>query len=70
MIIMKQEQSILEWASHVLEERVASLKAVQDVQFVRNFLFRIDPEYFNEWEGGVGQQSYTQVLERIGQYFR
>jgi hypothetical protein len=60
----------LQWASHVLEEPVVNLKAIQDVKFVKNILWRIDDYYFSEWEGGQGPGSYSQVLETIGRYFK
>lgn len=51
---MRQEESILQWASHILEERVNNLKAIQDVKFAKNLLWKIDDMYFTEWENGSG----------------
>jgi hypothetical protein len=67
---MKQAQSILQWGSLTLEEDVKSIDAVQDVGFVRNLLWRIDPNYFSDWERGRGTESLTQVLQTIGKYFQ
>lgn len=59
---MKQEESILQWASHLMLEQVPNLKAIQEVRFVKHLLWRIDDAYFAEWEEGAGQESYSQVL--------
>jgi len=46
---MKNTQSILQWGSLTLDEDVKSIDAVQEVEFVRNLLWRIDPSYFSAW---------------------
>jgi hypothetical protein len=67
---MKQENSVLKWASLMLEEDVSNLGAIQDVNFVRNFLWRIDPVYFGGWANGRGTENLTQVLQAIANYFQ
>jgi hypothetical protein len=69
-MMLKQETSILQWASIMLEEDVRKLSSIQDVAFVRNMLWRIDPTYFSNWKDGRGTDSYTQVLQAIAKYFQ
>jgi hypothetical protein len=51
---MKQEMSILKWASLMLEEEVKSLSAIQDAKFTKHLLWKIDNEHFWEWESVRG----------------
>lgn len=46
--------SILKWASLMLEEEVKTLSAIQDVRFIKHLLWKIDAEYFGEWQSGRG----------------
>jgi hypothetical protein len=46
---MKQEASVLQWASLMMEKEVKTLDSVQNVPFVKTLLWRIDPDYFYLW---------------------
>ena len=61
--MQKQVNSILQWASLTLEEEVKDIASVQEVTFVKNLLWRVDPSYFSQWEKGKGKESLSQVLQ-------
>ena len=49
---------------------VSSLNQVQDVQFVKHLLARIDPSYFRTYESVKNNDSYQEVLDRLNRYFK
>lgn len=67
---MKQEASVLKWASLMLEQEVKNLDSIQSVTFVKRLLYQIDPDQFYQWESGKGSENYAQVLSEIEKYFK
>lgn len=67
---MKQEKSVLQWGSLMLQQNVKTLDSVQNVAFLKNLLWIIDPDYFNQWQKGKGSENLSQVMKFIEKYFR
>ncbi len=67
---MKQEKSVLQWGSLMLQQNVKTLDSVQNVAFLKNLLWTIDPDYFNQWQKGKGSENLSQVMKFIEKYFR
>jgi hypothetical protein len=69
--MIRNEASIRQWASLIMDKEISNLKDIQNIKFVKDLLYKIDWDYFSILFAPNPKlyDSYPEVLNLISRYF-